>query len=250
MFDSYRPVRRQEKLSVQVADQLIDLILEGKLKEGDRLPPEREMCETFGVSRTVIREAVSVVEAKGLVSSLIGSGTYVRAVQREDVVSSLGLYMSTMSKSISMMHVLEVRWVIETQTVLFAAERATEEDIAELEELLADMQGLVHDPVACSQKDLEFHLRLARASGNPLFEIVLQPLTEVLQELIYVGSRLPGITEQAYTHHRAILDAIKTHDVAKAAAAMENHLRQTERVTIRGLREKGREQQDADSQAS
>ncbi|MCD4672390.1 MAG: GntR family transcriptional regulator, partial [Anaerolineaceae bacterium] len=115
MVDTYRLVKRQEKLSVQVVEQIIDLIVEGKLTEGDRLPPEREMCDTFGVSRTVIREAISVLEAKGLLASQIGSGTYVRAIQSEDIANTLGLYISTQSKSISMMQLLEVRRIYETQ---------------------------------------------------------------------------------------------------------------------------------------
>jgi GntR family transcriptional regulator, transcriptional repressor for pyruvate dehydrogenase complex len=239
MIDSYRPVKRQEKLSIQVADQIIDLILDGKLKEGDRLPPERELCETFGVSRTVIREAVSVLEAKGLVSSVTGSGTYVRSIQAEDVVSSLGLYISTMSKSVSMMHLLEIRLVIEPRVARLAAERATEEDIQDLQEIWLAMCRLSHseDTETFAKKDLDFHVRLARASHNPLFEIVLQPLTDVLYQLIYVGSGLPGAAKEACAYHRTVLDAIEAHDADRAAKAIMDHLKQTERVTSKGLRE-------------
>ncbi len=236
MIDSYRPVKRQEKLSVQVADQIMDQIAEGKLQEGDRLPPERDLCDTFDVSRTVIREAVSILEAKGLVSSITGSGTYVRSIQAEDVVSSLGLYISSMSKSVSMMHLLEVRRVIETQVAHFAAERATDEDIDDLESLWMEMCQLAHEPEDFAKKDLEFHVRLARASGNPLFEIVLMPLTDVLLQLIYVGSVVPGTPEEACDYHRRVVDAVRSRDADKAVAAVVDHLKQTERVTIKGLR--------------
>jgi GntR family transcriptional repressor for pyruvate dehydrogenase complex len=237
MIDSYRPVKRQEKLSVQVADQIMDLIAEGKLQEGDRLPAERDLCDTFDVSRTVIREAVSILEAKGLVSSITGSGTYVRSIQAEDVVNSLGLYISTMSKSVSMMHLLEVRRVIETQVARFAAERATQEDIDDLETLWMDMCQRIEAPEDFAKKDLEFHVRLARASGNPLFEIVLLPLTDVLLQLIYVGSVVPGTPEEACDYHRRVVEAVRSGDADKAVEAVVNHLKQTERVTIKGLRE-------------
>ena len=218
----------------------MDLIVEGKLQEGDRLASERDLCDTFDVSRTVIREAVSILEAKGLVSSVTGSGTYVRSIQREDVVNSLGLYISTNTKSVSMMHLLEVRWVIETQVARYAAERASDEDIRLLEEEWQMMCRLKDNPMVFAEKDLNFHVLLARASGNPLFEIMLQPLTDVLLQSIYVGSTLPGITEQACSYHRNVMDAIKAHDPDQAVKAIQDHLKQTRVVTIRGLREKER----------
>lgn len=240
MTDTYRPVKRHEKLSVQVAEQIIDLIIDGKLLEGERLPPERDFCETFEVSRTVIREAVSILEAKGLVYSVTGSGTYVRSIQQEDVVNSLGLYISTNTKSVSVEHLLEARWVIESQVARFAANRATDEDLQLLEDVWLEMCDLTDDPMAFSKKDLDFHVRLAHASGNPLFEIMLQPLTDFILQSIYVVTTLPGITKQACDYHRAVIDAIKIHDSEMAVTAIQEHLKQSRVVTIRGLREKER----------
>src|SRR5512135_2426348 len=109
MIDSYRPVNRQEKLSIQVAEQIKVMIVEGKLKDGDRLPSVQNMCKTFGVSRTVIREAISILETKGLLASQAGSGTYVRSIQSEDVADSFGLFISTQDRTVSMANLLEVR---------------------------------------------------------------------------------------------------------------------------------------------
>jgi len=236
MIKEYRQVKRQEKLSIQVAEQIIRIIVEGKLKDESRLPPERELCESFGVSRTVVREAVSVLEAKGLLTSLPGNGTYVRAMQGGDVSNSFGLFIATQSHSVSMKHLLEVRRVIEINTVQLAAERASAEDIIELEEILSTMLGLVSEPAAFAKKDFEFHVTLARASGNPLFEILLEPLADVILQGIYVGSTLPGIAEEACVFHTSVLEAIKDHDVSKAIETMAAHLKQTERVTSLGLR--------------
>jgi GntR family transcriptional repressor for pyruvate dehydrogenase complex len=236
MVDSYQPVKRQEKLSVQVVEQIIDLIIEGKLKDGDRLPPERELCETFGVSRTVIREAISVLEAKGLLESQTGSGTYIRAIQSEDIANSLSLYISSQSQTVSMLHFLEVRRIFEPEIAELAAERASKEDIAGLEAILSSMCSLVKNPAAFAEKDLEFHVCLARASGNPLLEMLLEPFTGIMLQFIFVGSSSPDTAEEACGHHQAVLDAIKAGDGKRAAEAMADHLQQTERVTAKGLR--------------
>jgi GntR family transcriptional repressor for pyruvate dehydrogenase complex len=236
MVDSYQPVKRQEKLSVQVVEQIIDLIIDGKLKDGDRLPPERELCQTFGVSRTVIREAISVLEAKGLLESQAGSGTYIRAIQSEDIANSWNLYISSQSQSVSMLHFLAVRRIFEPEIARLAARHASQEDIAALEALLSSMCSLADDPAVFAERDLEFHLCLARASGNPLLEMLLEPLTGIMLQFIFVGSSLPNTAEEACAYHRAVLDAIKAGDGERAAAAMAAHLQQTERVTAKGLR--------------
>lgn len=241
MPNSYQLVKRQEKLSVQVAEQIIDLIMEGKLKEGDRLPPERELCDLFGVSRTVIREAVSNLEARGLISSITGSGSYISSIRSEHVSNSLGLYITTNNQSVSIKHLLEIRRLIETQVANLAAKRATAADIQALEHIWQEMCQLTNNPASFAEKDLEFHVMLARASGNPLFEIVLKSLTDVLLQLIYIGSELPGTASEACDCHREVIDAIKSHDSDKAAETMVNHLKQSERVSVKGLREKKNE---------
>lgn len=238
MTNSYQAVKRQEKLSIQVADQIIELIVDGKLNEGDRLPPERELCELFSVSRTVIREAISNLEARGLISSITGSGSYVRSIQGDYVSNSLGLYITTNNQSVSINHLLEVRRVIETQVAHLAAIRANDSDIHALESIWEEMCKLIDNPVGFAEKDLEFHVLLARASGNPLFEIVLKSLTDVLLQSIYIGSELPGTALEACECHRAVIDAIKNRDSTKATETMVYHLKQSERVTIIGLKEK------------
>ena len=234
LSESYN-LKRQEKLSVQVAERLKDWIVEGKLKEGDRIPPERELCEAFDVSRTVIREAISVLGAKGLVSSRTGSGSYVRCIRSEDVADSLTFYIAAQSQSVPLGQLLEVRRVIESQAAGLAAERASDEAVSELETILSSMCERVGDPEAFAEKDLEFHLALARASGNPLFATILEPLTDAMLQLILVGSHLPGTPEEACAYHGAVLEAVRSKDAALAVQTMMGHLEQTKRVTVKGL---------------
>ena len=238
MIDAaYQPVKRPEKLSKQVADRIQGLILASELNPGDRLPAERDLCEQFAVSRTVIREAISILEAKGLLASQGGSGNYVRAIQGEDVSNSIGMYISTQSDSFSLENLMELRRVLELQIVRLAAERATPQAIEDLESILAAMCATINDTKVFAKNDLEFHVALARASQNRLFSILLEPLTDVLLQLIYVGSNLPGIAEEACGYHRKILDQVKAHNVDGAVEAMTSHLNQTHRVTTQGLTE-------------
>jgi len=235
MENDYTPVKRQEKLSSQVAEQIQQLILSRQLKPGDRLPTERELGETFQVSRTVIREAIRVLEARGLVESQTGSGTYVRAIKGEEVANSLGMYITTQGRFFSLESLMEVRRVLEIQVVRLAAQRATESDINHLESILQNMCRSVNDVDAFSRWDLEFHLQLARASGNSLFVILLEPLTEALFELIWTGSSTPGAAEEACAYHRRVLEFVKDRQSEKAADAMREHLDQSQRVTAMGI---------------
>ncbi len=238
MDNAYSPVKRQEKLSGQVAEQIQQLILSRQIKPGDRLPTERELGETFKVSRTVIREAIRILEARGLVASQTGSGTYVQAIQGADVANSLGMYITTQGQFFTLDSLMEVRRVLEIQVVKLAAERAAPQDIEKLESILAHMCKAQKDVNAFSKWDLEFHMVIARASGNPLFGILIQPLTGALLELIGTGSSAPGAVEEACDFHRKILNALKARDAEKADSAMRQHLDQSRRVTAEGLKQR------------
>jgi GntR family transcriptional repressor for pyruvate dehydrogenase complex len=236
MDNSYSPVKRHEKLSGQVAEQIQQLILSRQIKPGDRLPTERELGETFQVSRTVIREAIRILETRGLALSKTGSGTYVRAIQGEDVANSLGMYITTQGQFFTLDSLMEVRRVLEIQVVKLAAERATPQDIEKLESVLDHMRKSKNDVDAFSKWDLEFHMVIARASGNPLFEILIEPLTEALFELIWTGTSAPGAAEEACEFHRVILDSLEAKNGQKAADAMRLHLDQSQRVTAEGIK--------------
>jgi GntR family transcriptional repressor for pyruvate dehydrogenase complex len=174
---SYSPVIRQIKLPVQIAEQIQGLILARRLKVGDRLPPERDLCEQFKVSRTVVREAIRILDAKGLLTSQGGSGTYVRAIQSSDVVDSLDMYIATQSPSMPYGELMEVRRVLEVQITALAAERATEETISELEHLLSDMIASQADPDTFAKTDLEFHMALARGPATAC-SAILDPFVD------------------------------------------------------------------------
>lgn len=229
------PIQRKDKLSGQVGERIQELILSRKLKPGDRLPTERELGQYFQVSRTVIREAMRTLEARGLVESQTGSGTYVRAIHEQDVANSLGLYIFTQGKAFTLESLMEVRRVLEFQMVRLAAERATNDDLEKLSSVLEEMRKSTEDTDTFSKWDLEFHMAIARASGNPIFGIVIEPLTGALFELVWVGSGTPGAMQDACDFHSKILDCIKKKDPDLAERTMRAHLDQCQRVATERL---------------
>lgn len=242
MNSEFVPVKRADKLTQQVAEQMTRMILSGSLQTGKRLPPERELCSTFDVSRTVIREAISILRAKGLVESNGRNGTRVRLPRREDVASSIGMLITLRGHPASVGDLMEVRQALEIQTARLAAERADDQDLDHLQQILQEMAESINDPAFFPEKDLEFHFALARATHNVFFEILLEPLTDALLEGIKLSSQLPGVKEEGYQYHRRILEKIIAHDGDGASDEMYAHLCQSQRVTVQALKEKKEKQ--------
>ena len=236
-MDSFSPIVRQSRLSLQVAEQIQNQILQNKLHVGDRLPSERELTENFQVSRTVIREAIRILEAKGLLESQGGNGTFVRGVQSNDVADSLVMYFSTGKETITHEELMEVRNIFEIQISRLAAERISPAGIQKLEELLESMRATANNADEFAKYDLEFHLELARATDNRLMEVLLDPLIDGLYEERRLASMLPGIAEEAIGLHAIILEKVKNRDANGASLAMQQHLEQANRVITKALHE-------------
>ena len=219
-------VSREPRLSDKVADLLLETIHARGLQPGERLPSERELSEQFGVSRTVIREAVRALAAKGVIDVRTGSGLRVSAVDAAAVSESMSLYLRG-SESVDYPKVHEVRAMLELQTAGLAAERASDEDIAELTEILMRMAAELDDVEAASLHDVEFHRAIARATHNELYLLLLdslgQALIEIRRENIAAGSG-----PDALDSHRRILQAIAAREPEAARAEMLSHLENVE----------------------
>jgi GntR family transcriptional regulator, transcriptional repressor for pyruvate dehydrogenase complex len=234
----YVPVKRSDRLTQQVAEQITNMILSGALQAGHRLPTERELCQTFDVSRTVIREAISILRAKGLIESKGRNGTFVRQMQGDEVSNSIGMLITLKGHPATVDDLMEVRRALEIQTARLAAERANEQDLAEMQLILQRMFESIDDSESYPKVDLEFHFALARATHNVLFEILLDPLTDALLEGITQSSHLPNVKEEGYQYHRRILEKVIAHDGSGASHEMYAHLYQSQRVTSLALKEK------------
>lgn len=219
---SFVPVPRNPRLSDLVAEQLLASIKRRDFVPGQRLASERELGERFGVSRTVIREAVRALAAKGVLEVRAGSGVHVAVVDAASVSEQMSLFLRGRGK-VEYRKIQEVRAALEVPAVRLAAERATEEDLAELRER-CDRMAATQDVETASIEDVEFHRAIAAATYNELFVVMLDSIGDILLEIRRVTLVVPGRIPSGADYHRKILDRIAAHDVEGAEAAMQEHL--------------------------
>ena len=215
-------VDRTPRLSDVVSERLLEAIRAAELPPGARLPSERELGERFGVSRTVIREAVRHLAARGVLEVRAGSGASVALVDSSNVSEALALFLGRKGlPDPGKIH--EVRQAIEMQTVRLAAERGTD---AHLAQIRATHERLVaaSDPEAASEADVAFHRAIAEATENELFVVLVDSIGDVMIDVRRATVRQPGRIPIAIDHHARILRALERRDVEAAAAAMEDHL--------------------------
>ena len=232
-------VRREERLSDRVAKQLEDLIVTGVLETGKRLPAERELAEMFGVSRTVIREAVHNLSARDLLDARSSGGTFVSGPTTDSVVESLRLLLRFRAGDFLVEHLHEVRRFLEVEIAARAAVSATEEDIADMENILRVMEEGKADHDASANLDVEFHQALAVATHNPLFIILLDSIGDLLLEIRYLALQDPETVHKALYHHRNVLEKVKIRDANSARRAMAAHVDQSEDTMRRILKARG-----------
>lgn len=220
---SFVPIARNQRLSDKVAEQLLLSIQSDRLVPGSRLPSERELGEQFGVSRTVIREAVRSLAAKGVLEVRSGSGVHVAAVAASSVSEQMALFLRGRGP-IDYAKINEVRLALEIRTARLAAERATDEDITELREHCERMAAITNDVEAASHEDVGFHRAVARATHNELFVVMLDSIGDVLLEIRRVTLGVPQRIKEGVAFHERILERIAAHDIAGAGRSMREHL--------------------------
>ena len=231
------PLVREVSLADRVAQHITGLMLDGTLPRGTRVPPERILAEQYGVSRTVIREALRMLASKGLLETRGGSGTYVRgpdpAAAAESMTLLLRLHHGNMPVPYEKIH--EVRRVLEVEIAALAAERAQPDDIAVLEREVEQQRQARHDRDAYTAHDLAFHAALARAAHNELFPVLMHSIHDVMTEIRQLGFHVPGAIDNGLMHHERLLARVKAGDAAGAAQAMTEHLRDSQRILLQGL---------------
>jgi GntR family transcriptional repressor for pyruvate dehydrogenase complex len=217
----FEQVVREPRLSDKVAEMMLDTILSHRLEVGDRLPSERELGEQFGVSRTVVREAVRALVAKGVIEVRSGSGLRVAAVDASAVSESMSLYLRGGTLDFEKVH--EVRSVLEVHLAGVAAGRASDADIAVLRAVHERMQREIADVEAAALDDLEFHRTIARTTHNELYLVLMDSIGSAL---IDIRRENLGSGSAAFTleQHAAILDRIANRDPEGARRAMAEHL--------------------------
>jgi GntR family transcriptional regulator, transcriptional repressor for pyruvate dehydrogenase complex len=231
----FKSVVRETSLTEKAQRQVEALIVDGTLKAGDRLPSERELTEQLKVSKTVIREAIRSLVAKGLIDVRVGSGMYVRGVGSDMMKEPMSLLLR--SNVLKPDDVFEVREALEVTIAGLAAERASEVDLKAMEENIKALKSSHLSAADYAELDVGFHRLVVKAAGNPLFAFLLNSLNDVMIE---VRLRAFSIGEgktvaNALQEHLHIFDRIKAHDAAGARVAMQKHLTQGMKILRKGV---------------
>jgi GntR family transcriptional regulator, transcriptional repressor for pyruvate dehydrogenase complex len=218
-------LEREPRLYEKLADKILQLISSGTWKPGLRLPPERELSEAFGVSRTVVREAVKALEARGVLESVVGGGVSVRLADSDMVSRSLQTYMQLSNRVDFEIRLNEIRRVLEVEMVALAAARRTPEEVAKLREICRQMRAGGNTAKQMAELDFRLHITLAEATQNDLFKVLLAPLIHQLRDhIILTWEDFPRPVEQVFDQHEAIVSAVENGDADGARQAMQKHL--------------------------
>lgn len=216
---------RYGRLYEQIVEQIEKRILNGELKPGDKLPPERELSKQFGVSRTAVREAMNALTLKGLIVVHPGRGTFVTDDTSTAVRHSIDLLVRIGNED-NIRHLVEVREILEPEIAALAATRATDEHIAAMQEAVDAMDKAMDDPDAFIESDLDFHLTLAQGTDNALIPVLIDTLVDLLREHRKHAASVEGGLERGQPFHKIILDAVKNNDPDAARESMRAHLQQ------------------------
>jgi GntR family transcriptional repressor for pyruvate dehydrogenase complex len=216
---------RTSRLYEQIVQQVEESIQKGNLKTGDKLPAERDLAEQFGVSRTAVREAVKALREKGLVEAFPGRGTFIMESTSHTMRLSLDRMLKT-SPGEGSKYLAEVREIIEPEIAAMAATRAEADDLATMRESVTVMDDAKKEPEAYIEADLDFHLALAEAAGNPIILSLIDSIVGLLREQRMGIFQVDGGPERGQYHHKKILEAVEHRDPAGAREAMKAHMRQ------------------------
>jgi GntR family transcriptional repressor for pyruvate dehydrogenase complex len=217
--------RKHRNLAQLVVEQLTEHIRNGELHPGDKLPTETEIMAEQGVSRSVVREAISRLQAAGLVETRHGIGTFVLPPP-----AVMGIDPATVTTVRDVIALLELRIGLETEAAGLAAARRSEAQLAEVRAALAALQQAARRGEDTVELDQRFHLAIAEASGNEYFRAILQHLgSNIIPRARINSARLTHADPQAYMEqvgreHEQLVDAIARGDAESARAAMRLHI--------------------------
>jgi GntR family transcriptional regulator, transcriptional repressor for pyruvate dehydrogenase complex len=218
----------RDALPDQIASRLVGLITERQLKAGDRLPPERELAATMGVSRSSLREALRALSMLGLAEMRQGDGTYLSELDPAALMKPVGLVLAMSDTGLE--ELFEARKLVEPGLAALAAQRVTPEAAAELHRLAEVSAHALDDPEAFMWADIELHAQIARAAGNAILQRLLDSVAGLgIASRRRTGRVGPVRAQSAHDHHE-IAAAIAAHDAAAAHAAMLRHLENVERA--------------------
>ncbi|WP_099363653.1 FadR/GntR family transcriptional regulator [Fredinandcohnia onubensis] len=227
-------VRRTERLYEKIVEQIRDLIQEGKLKPGDRLPSERELAEDLGCSRTSLREAFRVLESEGIVISKPGGGRFIQHFD-QGLVMEYRFNPVDMLEKTAILYFLEARETLEPKIAELASLRANDEDIQKIESVLSRMEEKLKFPNEAVQEDSNFHMALAEATKNFVFVSMMETNLNLVRQVRKQTLISPDRYAESLAEHRAILEAVKNRDVRAAVVATNIHLQSLRKNVLKNI---------------
>jgi GntR family transcriptional repressor for pyruvate dehydrogenase complex len=229
MDEIFGKIGSAQTLSQKIERRIEEAIRQKKLLVGAKLPSERELCEMFAVSRTALREALRRLSARGLVEIKKGSGMFVSELKIKDAIDSLNLYYDLSFDSNLIPQIIEVRRVFEPEIARMAANNRTDKDLELLKKSITDLEDCDPDNTQLEADIInKFHLNVAKATGNPIVIITMEPVYSLLprmRNLIYAN--VDGEKSFTIKAHRTIFEAIRDKDADLAFKAMVEQINRT-----------------------
>jgi len=221
---------RRTKIYEQVAQQLQRMFRDGLVKPGEKLPPERELAEMLQVSRGSLRDAIRTLELMGLVEPRQGEGTVVRDPSAKSLINPLATVLPRQRELVG--ELLEFRRMIEPTLAGRAAQNASDEELAYMEDILRRQKQKVERGELAIEEDSEFHYAIAEAAKNSVVLKVLDAFMDLLRETRERSLQLEGRLQRSFSGHRRVLDAIRAHNQAAAEEAMRRHIDEVEGIVL------------------
>jgi GntR family transcriptional repressor for pyruvate dehydrogenase complex len=235
----FRPVKTK-KVYEEIIEQIKKLIVDGKLQPGDKLLSERELSETLNVSRASVREAFSALEMMGIIAIRPGEGSFVRQVSFEGMLEPLSFILQMEIEDI--MHLLEVRKILEVETAALAAQRASSGDLEDIHKSLSAMTEEIRRGEIGDMADANFHFAIAKAANNPVLIRVMNTMTDLMntsfrssRQKLFLVEHMPA---KLYNSHYEVYEAIAAKNPNLARIRMREHLSMVEDA-MRELRDGG-----------
>lgn len=219
----FHNVGTKNRLVDRVVSEIQNQIMDGKLTPGMMLPPERELTEQLGVSRTALREAVRMLVTKGLLETRPGVGTLVKKITSDQITEPLSMFINQ-AGGINLDHLDQVRQILEVEIAEVAAREATPEDLEQIHHVLHTLSAVKDDPVEFNRRDAEFHMSLAQASHNPLLAVLLNSIHDLTESVRHLVQDYPRLGEVVLPDHIDIYDCVKAKDPVGARKMMLKHL--------------------------
>ncbi|SHF01763.1 GntR family transcriptional regulator, transcriptional repressor for pyruvate dehydrogenase complex [Seinonella peptonophila] len=215
-------IKKREPLALEITNQIIEYLQSGKVNPGDRLPSERQLAQNLGVGRSVVRDALKSLSLLGILEIRQGDGTYFQSISSELLPRTIEWGLLLGKKRV--LDLAECRHYIEIAIVKLAAERRDQQTIEELSALLETMKNARFDTETFAEADLQFHMKIAKASQNTALHDILSSMRSLLDFWIKRVIAAAGDSQYSYDRHLAIFEAIKEGDAQKATKAMEKHM--------------------------